>query len=809
MIGTGIGGINFGPQDNPGNYTVTASGNCGSSEMLGSVDVTISINPETYNVTGGGYYCEYLSGVSIDLSNSEMGVNYELILNGTATGTVIEGTGSPISFPDVNVPGWYEVLAYSDMCSDTMSGSVEVGIYPVPVANAGDDISIPYGTYTTLNGTATGGSGSYTYQWEPAALLVNPTVPNPTTVNLTSTTIFTFKVTDVNDCFDSDDIIVTVTGGPLGVMVTADETSLCEGAGTQLHALASGGSGNYTYSWASMPPGFTSTDPNPSVMPSMTTQYSVTVNDGYNLSQGSVTITVKPLPDIQAGADQLSIPYGSWTTLHAVAGGGTGPYTYQWSPPNLVLDPSSPDPETKHLEYTVMFTVTVTDAGTGCIKSATVTVEVYGGPLQIVSVDANPDVMCNTGAPVQLSGQVAGGTENYTYLWTSNPPGFDQDILNPVAYPNQNTTYILTVDDGNTTASNSVDVVVHELPTAYAGQDDTIQYGTWTLLNGSASGGSGSYVWHWTPENLLVNPEVMHPQTVSMTGSAIFTLKATDYYGCWSEDQMTLYVVGGPLGVNAYAQPSEICQYEQSELNALAFGGSEEYTYTWKDPSGNIIGNFLKMVVAPLVTTTYSIEVSDGYNSSNNTVTLTVDPLPVIDLIPEGANQIAPDTISACVYDTIILDAGNPGCQYIWSDQSWGQTMQVGTTGIGFEIQTRWVTVTNTTTGCHSTDSITIFFSFSECTGISKPEKKVFISIYPNPTTGVFNVEVVGKSGEYEIEVMDIQGNDVWRQKNGKWNKDKEEKDLIRIDLSGYSEGVYLIKIFNRDFLYINKLIRQ
>ncbi len=52
----------------------------------------------------------------------------------------------------------------------------------VPDSSAGNDLSIPYGTNTILQGSASQGSGDYTYSWEPADKLIDATVPTPTTI---------------------------------------------------------------------------------------------------------------------------------------------------------------------------------------------------------------------------------------------------------------------------------------------------------------------------------------------------------------------------------------------------------------------------------------------------------------------------------------------------------------------------------------------------------------------------------------------------------------------------------------------------
>ncbi len=120
--------------------------------------------------------------------------------------------------------------------------------------------------------------------------------PNPTTANLNATTVFTLTITDVNTgCQSTDDMTVTVTGGPLLVTASATPTTLCAGESVTLNAVGSGGDGNYTYSWDNGAGNVQS----PTVSPAVTTTYEVTITDGnLDTSIDQVIVTVNPLPTV-------------------------------------------------------------------------------------------------------------------------------------------------------------------------------------------------------------------------------------------------------------------------------------------------------------------------------------------------------------------------------------------------------------------------------------------------------------------------------------------------------------------------------
>lgn len=174
---------------------------------------------------------------------------------------------------------------------------VTIYVYSTPQAIAGNDQTIIYGTSTILNGQVLGGSGDYTYAWQPANMVTNPTSLTTQTVALTSNQTFVLNVTDnLTGCSHSDSVIIYINNLPFSVNIQTSQNNICPATPVQLTTVVEGGAGNYTYTWSSNPTGFTSNDANPIVNPLETTTYFVTVDDGANQIVSSITIYVLPLP---------------------------------------------------------------------------------------------------------------------------------------------------------------------------------------------------------------------------------------------------------------------------------------------------------------------------------------------------------------------------------------------------------------------------------------------------------------------------------------------------------------------------------
>lgn len=191
--------------------------------------------------------------------------------------------------------GEYEVthsILVGRRCTDEITKTVTV--YAQPIADAGEDQSLPYpGLSAQLSGS--GGGSGFTYHWEPSNMVLNPNNASTQTVTLFETQGYILTVTNPQGaCTSTDTVFVYIGTAPLNVDATASPNALCLGESTQLHVDADGGSGDFTYSWISSPSGFTSNQQNPVVTPPQTSTYTCTVTDNVTteVKQKNVTVTV-------------------------------------------------------------------------------------------------------------------------------------------------------------------------------------------------------------------------------------------------------------------------------------------------------------------------------------------------------------------------------------------------------------------------------------------------------------------------------------------------------------------------------------
>ncbi|PLX12563.1 MAG: hypothetical protein C0598_05770 [Marinilabiliales bacterium] len=146
-----------------------------------------------------------------------------------------------------------------------------------------------------------------------------------------------------------------------------------------------------------------------------------------------------------------------------------------------------------------------------------------------ISVSADPEVIC-MGETTVLMAEPVGGSGTYTYSWTSIPEGFTSEEQNPVASPMENTSYIVAVSDGIITMTDTVEIVVNEMPVVDLGEDQILCGETEYTLDAGNEG--STYDWS-TGENTQMI-------TVSGSGENTYTVDVTNASGCSASASVTI-----------------------------------------------------------------------------------------------------------------------------------------------------------------------------------------------------------------------------------------------------------------------------
>ena len=189
--------------------------------------------------------------------------------------------------------------------------------------------------------------------------------------------------------------------------------------------------------------------------------------------------------------------------------------------------------------------------------------------------------------------------------------------------------------------------------------------------------------------------------------------------------------------------------------------------------------------MTPVLTNTTTYYAQTGFSCpslSRDTVTITVLPLPPVNL--------GPDALTPCGV-AITLDAGAGFVSYLWSTNETTQTISVDTTG-DFS-----VTVTDANC-CTNSDTIHVdcFVSVDEIATAGG------VSVYPNPTSGMINVEFTQPVQSATIRWMDLQGQIIREEKvQGIMQK--------QYDLSTQTKGVYMLQVITDDSISLHRVLVQ
>ncbi|TAH40936.1 MAG: hypothetical protein EYC69_09715 [Bacteroidetes bacterium] len=102
-----------------------------SPVLSGTIVMQVEDFPNRFMVQGGGSYCDYPGdGIPVNLSGSQSGVVYQLLLNNMpVSGSSLQGNGYPLSFGNQTNVGNYSIIGTSSFaCSSTMDSTTNISM---------------------------------------------------------------------------------------------------------------------------------------------------------------------------------------------------------------------------------------------------------------------------------------------------------------------------------------------------------------------------------------------------------------------------------------------------------------------------------------------------------------------------------------------------------------------------------------------------------------------------------------------------------------------------------------------------------
>ncbi len=649
------------------------------------------------------------------------------------------------------------------------------------------EVSICQGESTVL--VASGGDS---YSWNTGETTDSITV-NPSTTTTYTVTVSSGGETGVHD--------VVVTVDELPSVDAGEDQVICEGESVTLTAT---GIGDFLWSTGETTSSIT-------VNPNTTTTYSVTASNACSTdATDEVVVTVNPALNLNAGSD-VAICDGESVTLTAT---GTGPFSWNTgeTTASITVSPTS----------TTIYTV-VSDNGT-CSETDEVEVEVNTAAAVTLEADqticegqsitltalGNGNFLWSTGETGTSITVSPNSTTTYSVTASNSCSSVDTDELvvtvNPstnldagndisicqgesvtltatgtgpfswstgestasiTVNPSSTTTYTVVSDNGTCSESDEVEVSVNTPPSVNAGADKSICDGESVTLTAT---GHGDFLWSTgeiTP-SITVNPNVSSTYSVTATSP-----------GCQSTAVDYVDVIVGESPNLATTNDLTVQRGQSVTLEATGNG-----TFVW-----NTGATTPSIIVSPNVTTSYTVTLTtEGGCSDKKTIVVSVVEA------TDGGSIIAyaGEDTSICKGDEIVLTASG-GESFLWNT---GET-------------TRSIKVAPNESTIYSVQvsqedySDTAYVKVTVDGSCSKNSKEMVV--YPIPTQGLLNIDLLGYENNILVRVYDANGNMVIH--HNLRNENKIGKLTHNLDLAHLAKGIYYVSISNKGDTSTKKIV--
>jgi len=626
-----------------GTYTLVVDDDFSLSCTATSVFTITDPSPTIFNVTTPSPL-SVCSGDNINLTmnNSEVGVTYEILLNGFSLPTPITfpGLGAGVfnmTFPSTQFSnGTILVQATNGFCTpQLMNNPVSLIIRPLPtvssVTGGGTICSGDPLPNVTFNFTGTAPFNfTYTNGVTPVTVNNHPT----SSFTITNAAAGTYSVTALSD---ANGCVATNLGGSVSVIVNPSPSSavlsgsgsVCLGSSTNLVVTITGGTSPYTITidnGVGTINNYVSGTPIP-VSPAATTTYNMVGNvvdaNGCSVAgSGSATVTINTPPTSAVLSGAATICSGTSTNLSVAITGGTSPYTITINNGVGTINnyvSGTPIPVSPGATTTYNMVGNVVDAN-GCTVAGTGSAIVTVNPSPTSAVLSGSTTLCSGGS-ANLVVNITSGTGPFS-ITIDNGVGTINNYVSgtpiPVS-PATTTTYNMVgnVTDVNgcfVAGSGSATITVNAGPTsAVLTGNATICSGTSTNLVVTITGGTSPYTLTINNGVGTINNYVSGtPIPVSPAVTTGYTIvgNVTDANGCSvaGTGSATVIVNQGPTSA-VLSGTNTLCSGGSANLVVTITGGTSPYTITIDNGVGTI-NNYVSgtpIPVSPVATTTYNM----------------------------------------------------------------------------------------------------------------------------------------------------------------------------------------------------------
>ena len=418
------------------------------------------------------------------------------------------------------------VISDANGCTTTQSVLITE-----PLAITGPISTSDVTCYGGSNGSAfinvVGGIGPYNVTWSS-----NPIQNGLSAINLMAGNI-TATVTDANGCVYTNTVNITQPPALNAIMTNWTSVSCNGGNNGSATVQSTGGTAPYTYSWNTTP-----VQNNANATNMVAGMFTVTVTDANGCATISTVTITEPTPVLVTVSAGDTICPNTAFNVSANGSGGSGNYTYNWSP-NL----GTGNAYTVYTSTATTWSVSAVDAN-GCASApSAIAVDVFQFSPANLNVTSSPSI-CQ-GASATITTNVTGNTGQLTWNWSNNLNGPGPFTV----YPTTTTTYSVNVTNVcGVVVPATTQVVVHPIPTVivdpqFATGCDVVNL---SFVDTATANTGSTYWWDFGDNSTGTGASTNHDYT--MGGTYTVQVTVTSPYGCSgsNSNQVTLIIYDSP-----------------------------------------------------------------------------------------------------------------------------------------------------------------------------------------------------------------------------------------------------------------------